>query len=74
MTQAPEPPAPSISDLTGLPRLFTIPQIAEYFGVSARTVEGWNSAGTGPKPIKVGRHIRYTEDSIREFLVSRAAS
>ncbi|MDQ0647301.1 excisionase family DNA binding protein [Microbacterium natoriense] len=61
-------------DLPGLPRLFTIPQLAEYFGVSVRTVEGWNSRGGGPRSVKIGRHVRYTEDSIREYLASRSVT
>jgi predicted DNA-binding transcriptional regulator AlpA len=74
MTTDDSTPRPSIDNLASLPKLFSIPQLAEYFGVSARTVEGWNVRGTGPQPIRIGKHIRYTENSIREFLASRAAA
>lgn len=65
--------SPAITASSTLPKLFTIPQLAEYFGVSVRTVEGWNARGGGPRPVKIGRHVRYTEDSIREYLASRSA-
>ena len=63
---------PTAVSAAGLPRLFTIKQVAEYFQVSTRTVEDWNLRGGGPRAIKIGRHVRYTEDSLRDFLDSRA--
>lgn len=33
--------------------------LAERQGVSPRTVEEWDRRGTGPKRMKVGRHVRY---------------
>ncbi|WP_395105270.1 helix-turn-helix transcriptional regulator [Actinomadura sp. SCN-SB] len=37
----------------------TIEDLAERFGVPVRTVYSWNSEGTGPRYMKIGRHARY---------------
>jgi transcriptional regulator with XRE-family HTH domain len=39
--------------------LWTQEQVAEYLGVSPRTVEGWRRRGTGPSWHRVGRFPRY---------------
>ena len=33
--------------------------LAEREGVPLKTVYAWNSAGTGPRYMKIGRHVRY---------------
>ena len=37
----------------------TIGDLAEREGVPENTVYQWNSKGTGPRYIRVGRHVRY---------------
>jgi hypothetical protein len=37
----------------------TIEELAEREGVPVGTVHPWNSRGTGPKYMKIGRHCRY---------------
>lgn len=37
----------------------TIKDLAEREGVPVATVYRWNSDGTGPRYLKVGRHVRY---------------
>lgn len=39
-------------------------------GVPLATVYGWNSKRTGPRYIKVGRHIRYRQADIDAWLDS----
>ena len=34
-------------------------QLAEREGVSVQTVYGWNKTRTGPRFMKIGRHVRY---------------
>lgn len=57
-----------------LPALLTKEEVAEYFGVSPRTVEAWRSTNTGPVPIKIGKHLRWTADSIREYVVGQSVA
>ena len=33
--------------------------LAEREGVPLKTVYQWNSEGTGPRYLKIGRHVRY---------------
>jgi len=33
--------------------------LAERMGVPVKTVYAWNSDGTGPRRMKIGRHVRY---------------
>lgn len=47
---------------TSLPapeRHLTVEELAERYGVTVWTVYRWNSTGTGPKYMKIGRHRRY---------------
>ncbi|WP_307652656.1 AlpA family transcriptional regulator [Streptomyces sp. DSM 42143] len=33
--------------------------VAAYLGVPVKTLYQWKYRGTGPAPLKVGRHLRY---------------
>ncbi len=37
----------------------TVTELAERFQVPPSTIYRWNSHGTGPRAIKVGKHRRY---------------
>lgn len=37
----------------------TITELAEREGVPVTTVYTWNYTGTGPRYMKIGRHVRY---------------
>ncbi|GAA4098806.1 helix-turn-helix domain-containing protein [Actinomadura miaoliensis] len=37
----------------------SIEDLAERYGVPVKTVYDWNSKGTGPRYMKIGRHVRY---------------
>lgn len=52
--------------------LFSPQQLADYLGVPIRTVYAWNSQGTGPTPIKVGKHVRYRAEDVEAFLDANA--
>ena len=40
-------------------RHLTPEALAERMGVPLKTVYGWNHKGTGPRYIRVGKHVRY---------------
>lgn len=51
-----------------LPMLVDKHAIAEYFGVSVRTVEDWRYNNIGPKPVKVGGTLRWRAEDILKFV------
>lgn len=44
--------------------MLTVTEVAAYLQVPEATVYRWNTRGTGPRPWKVGRHVRYRWDDI----------
>lgn len=46
-------------------------QVAEFFGVSVKTVQSWRQKGTGPAYHKTGRAVRYALNDLQEFAQSR---
>jgi excisionase family DNA binding protein len=54
-----------------LERLLTTEELAEYLNLPIGTLYRFNYIGSGPRPIKVGRHLRYRESDIDRWLDSR---
>ncbi len=46
--------------------------LAKKLDVPVGTVYRWNYAGTGPRPIRVGRHVRYRETEVNRWLDEQA--
>lgn len=58
------------SALGGSNRLLTVEEVAAYLGVPKKTVYGcWQDWGL--KAYKVGRHLRFRERHVEEWLVSQ---
>ena len=53
--------------------LFSPTGLATYYKVPLATVYKWNSDGTGPRRIHVGRHVRYRKSDCDAWLDSHAA-
>lgn len=51
-------------------KLATVTELAEYLDVPVQTVYAWNTKGTGPRAIKVGRYVRYRQEDIERWLAS----
>ncbi len=49
-------------------------QLAQEFGVPLRSVYGWNAKGTGPRRIRVGRHVRYSRDDVEAWIAAQYAN
>lgn len=45
--------------------------LAEYLGIPLPTVYAMNSRGTGPRRIRVGKHVRYRKTDVDAWLESR---
>lgn len=51
------------------PRDWMSPQeLADWLGVPVKTVYVWNSTRTGPQATRVGKHVRYSRQSIATWL------
>jgi excisionase family DNA binding protein len=44
--------------------MLTVTQLADELGVPVQTIYTWNSRGTGPKYVKVGRHVRFRRSDV----------
>ena len=42
--------------------------LADYLGLPVRTVYSWRHRGSGPRGIKVGRHVRYRRTDVDDWL------
>jgi excisionase family DNA binding protein len=52
------------------PKLWTVRDVSEYLGVPVGTLYDWRGKGYGPRARKVGRHLRYQPDQVREWFES----
>jgi predicted DNA-binding transcriptional regulator AlpA len=55
----------------GMEPLMEIEEVACYLRVPVATVRKWNHLGTGPRPLKIGRYVRYEPAAVRQWLDSR---
>jgi len=55
-------------------KLATAQEIADFCGVPLGTVYQWSSRGTGPKLIKVGRHLRARWSDVEQWLDTQTIS
>lgn len=52
-------------------RLLTPQDVADHCGVPVKTVYGWNTNGTGPRRIRVGKHVRFRQADLDAWLDSQ---
>jgi excisionase family DNA binding protein len=53
-------------------RLLTIEELAEYLDVPVATVRTWRANRTGPRGIRIGRHVRYRPSDVELWLELRS--
>lgn len=51
--------------------LWSPTQVAEHLGVPLKTVYKWRSIGTGPRSMKIGKHLRYRPADVEGWLDRR---
>jgi excisionase family DNA binding protein len=56
----------------GASKLLTLQEVADYLSIPAATLYAWRHKGTGPRGIRVGRHIRYRESDLEAWLDEQA--
>ena len=56
-------------DLAPARERFLSPQeLADWLGVPVKTIYHWRSGGEGPPGIRIGRHVRFAEDDVRDWI------
>ena len=48
--------------------MFSPESLGQFLDLPVRTVYQWNSRGTGPPRIRVGRHVRYRRADVEAWL------
>lgn len=48
--------------------------LARYLQVPKKTVYAWNSAGTGPRLVRIGKYVRYRREDVQAWLAERAGA
>ena len=62
------PRGPSVAE-TPLPdRLWSAQEVSSFLGVPVSTLHQWRYLGTGPDAYRVGKHLRYNPEAVREWL------
>ncbi len=51
--------------------LYTVEDLARLFQVTRETVFRWNSGGTGPRRVLIGRRVYYRSSDVKEWLNAR---
>jgi excisionase family DNA binding protein len=60
-----------MSDLTEVAEWLSPESLATWLDVPVRTVYAWNHKNTGPRPVRVGRHVRYRRSDVEAWLVEQ---
>ena len=66
--------SPNVTSSTSIETLMTTEQLAEFLQVPLATLYQWRHKGTGPKGIKVGKHVRYRRSDVEAWLETQAAT
>ena len=63
-----------VTSSASMESLMTTEQLAEFLKVPLATLYQWRHKGTGPKGIKVGKHVRYRRGDVEAWLEKQAAT
>lgn len=73
ITATPSPEHTAQHPDQGLPLVLSPAQLAAVMGVPLKTVYAWNTAGTGPEGMRMGKHVRYRRADVEAWMEQRAA-
>lgn len=51
----------------------TVEELSERLRVPVKTLYKWNSEGSGPRHMRMGRHVRYRLQDVTAWELSRCA-
>jgi hypothetical protein len=52
-------------------RLWSIEEAAYFLGVSIDTVRAWRRLGSGPRGLRLGKHVKYRPQDVISWLATR---
>lgn len=55
-------------------RLWTPDDVSAYLGVPIGTLYRWRCAGTGPRALRIGKHLRYLAEDVYQWAKEQAAA
>ena len=55
-----------------LDALLSPQELADYLGVPIKSIYLWNTTGTGPRRVRVGKHVRYRPTDVAAWLDRQA--
>jgi excisionase family DNA binding protein len=55
-------------------RLWTAEEVARFLGVPVPTLYRWRYQGTGPRPGRVGKHLRYDPAEVMAWFRQQQAA
>ncbi|WP_232241389.1 AlpA family transcriptional regulator [Kutzneria sp. 744] len=53
--------------------LWSPEDLASFLKLPEKTLTKWRSDGTGPRWLKIGKHVRYNPKEVRDWMELRAA-
>ncbi len=63
---------PALPDRLAVPRDWLSPQeLADWLGVPVKSVYRWNQHNTGPRPTRIGKHVRYSRQAIAAWVAEQ---
>ena len=77
--ETPTAPAAASPPLTRAPfsatadRLWSVTEVSRFLGVPVATLRAWRCQGLGPVSVKLGRHVRYDPDNVRDWVAGLIA-
>lgn len=57
--------------LTADDPLWTVEQLAKYLHVPVKTIYKWRETDTGPRGLRIGKHVRFRRADVFEWLEAR---
>jgi excisionase family DNA binding protein len=52
-------------------KLWTVAMLSSYLGIPVATLYKWRQQEAGPPAVRLGKHIRYRPEAVREWLKSQ---
>lgn len=54
-------------------RLWSVAEVSLFLGIPVATLRAWRCQGRGPVSVKLGRHVRYDPDNVRDWVAGQIA-
>lgn len=52
--------------------LLSVTDLASFLGVPVGTIYAWRKTGRGPRALRVGRHLRFSQSDVDTWLAEQA--